>query len=619
MQSFRVSCAALWAGLAFISVASAQDGERDEGDVVVTASRVDEAIDAVVWSTTVLDREAIEARQAESFQDLLAGLAGVDVDNAGGLGKATSVLLRGGEGDHTLLLIDGVRVGSATLGTPPVELVPPDQIERIEVVRGPRSTLYGSDAVGGVIQIFTRRPLEPGLTGRASVTSGSHDLRSAAVDLGSNWGSAWLGIGAAATDTDGFNACLGRPFPPGGGCFTDEPDADGYRSRSGSFAAGRRFGDDWSAELRALLVEGAAEFDGTFVNVTETTETVASLRVDGKLGDRWRLRVNAGRNDDEQSNLRDGIERSRFDTSRDLGGVQLDGPLGAGLTLVTGCDLLRDRIDSTTVYDESSRTATGFFGELHADAGRISWLAGARYEENEQFGSHVMGNLAAAVVLGAGVRATASWGTAFRAPTFNELYFPGFGNPLLEPEESQSFEVGLQGRRGAGHWAINVHETGVDQLISFDVGTFLSENIADARIRGAELQAGWRGQAWSAAGQITLLDTESRSNDANRGNELPRRAGESASLELRRMWGATEVGALGRWAGARYSELANTTRLGGYFTLDVTAQHSFARAWTLQARAANLLDRDYTTAALYVQDGRHYSVTLRYQPQGAPR
>lgn len=612
MQSFCASCVALVAGLGFVSHALARD--RDE--VVVTASRVDEVMDDLLWSTTVLDRAEIETRQAESLHDLLTGLAGVVVDNAGGLGKATSIFLRGGEGDHTLLLIDGVRVGSATLGTPPFELIPLDQIERIEVVRGPRSTLYGSDAVGGVIQIFTRRGPSSELTGRASVTTGSHDLRTAVIDLGGGLGANWFGIGAASTDTDGINACLGLAFPPGGGCFTDEPDADGFRSRSGSFSAGRRFSDHWAAEVRALVVDGSAEFDGTFVNAAETREVVGSLRIDGQLGKRWHLRGSVGRNEDEQSNLLDGMDRTRFDTSRDVTSLQLDGGFGAGLRLVTGADFIRDRIVSTTVYDESSRASTGVFGELHGAFGRFSWLAGARFEDNEQFGSHVTGNVGAAASLGDALRVTMTWGTAFRAPTFNELYFPGFGNPQLEPEESASVELGLRGGRGPGSWSINVFETNVDELISFDLGTFLSQNIADARIRGAELQTGWRTGKWSATGQLTLLDTESRSNDTNRGNELPRRAGESVSLALRRGWTATQIGTLARWTGARYDELGNTTRLGGFFTLDLMAQRIFARVWTVQARVANVFDRDYTTAALFTQDGRHYSVTLRYQPRG---
>jgi vitamin B12 transporter len=583
-------------------------------EVVVTASRVGEPVDDLIWSVTVLDREEIETRQAASVQELLAGVPGVTIDNAGGLGKVTSIFLRGGEGDHTLLLIDGMRTGSATVGTAPFELVPLEQVERIEIVRGPRSTLYGSDAVGGVIQIFTRQSPPAELASRASAAFGSHGLRSGALDIEVPLGDGWFGLGLAALDTDGINACLGRPFPPGGGCFTNEPDADGFRSRSGSLALGRRFGERWSAELRALLADARTEFDGTFTNLTDARETAASLRIEGRLGSGWNLRATLGRNDGDQSNLFAGVTQSRFDTSRDLASVQLDGAFASGLRLVTGVDVLRDRIDSTTSYDETSRSTTGLFGELRGERGRLGWLAGARFEDNEQFGSHVTGNVGAVLSLGREQRLTATWGTAFKAPSFNELYFPGFGNRELEPEESRSVELGLDGRRGPARWSAHVFDTRVTELIAFDLATFRAQNVAGARIRGAELQGAWRAARWSVAGQVSLLRAESRTG-VFRGNDLQRRARESASLELRRLWaGGAQLGAAARWSGPRFNDLANTTRLGGFFTLDLTAQHTFARAWTVQARVANLFDRDYSTADLFTQDGRHYGVTLRYTP-----
>src|SRR5437879_10997553 len=187
--------------------------DQELSQVIVTASRGPERRTDSFWSTTVLTRSDIEARQVQSLPDLLADLAGINVDNSGGLGQASGVFIRGADSDHTLLLIDGVRVGSATLGTPPVELVPLEQIDHIEVVRGPRSTLYGSDAVGGVIQIFTRRQSQPGFSVGGSVMEGSHDTHEFTADLQARGERAWVSISGAPLAPQGVRTCVPGALP----------------------------------------------------------------------------------------------------------------------------------------------------------------------------------------------------------------------------------------------------------------------------------------------------------------------------------------------------------------------------------------------------------------------
>jgi vitamin B12 transporter len=539
--------------------------------VLVTASRVPESLDNTLWSSTVLTRADIDARQASSLQELLGDLAGINIVNNGGLGKVSTVLMRGGESEHTLLLIDGVRVASATAGTAPFELIPLGEIERIEVVRGPRSTLYGTDAVGGVIQIFTRRAPQAGVNFGGSVSGGSHDMQRIGLDLQGGNERAWVSLGAESFDTDGINSCAAGALAAFAACFANELDRDGYRSNSGSLAAGYAFNDSWKAEAHSLVADGRTEYDGSIFsgNLTEFSERVFALSVDGALNSKWHTRAVLGRNQDHQDNFYNGAPAGTFNTDRDTASVQLDGTIGETLRLITGVEHQQDSIDSDIPYDVDSRSTSGVFGELHGQLGAWSALAGARYEDNQQFGSRVTGNAGLARALNERVRLTATWGTAFHAPTFNDLYFPGFSNPALRPEESRSLELGLNGRAAgtALNWSLHVFQTDVDQLIGLDAG-FAVVNIDKSRIRGAELAADWHNAVWKIGGQYSRLDPIDRSD----GNLLPRRRSSCAGSGRRSpsaRWRATRARASTTWpirvrsAGSSFWILRPSSALAG--------------------------------------------------------
>lgn len=231
--------------------------------IIVTATRTARTVDETLASVTVITREEIERRQVQSAQEVLRGVPGLGIANTGGLGKTTSVFLRGTESDHVLVLIDGIRVGSATLGTTQFQLIPIDQIERIEIVRGPRASLYGSEAIGGVIQIFTRKgggALRP----QFRAGGGSHATYQLAGGI-SGGDHGWFNLGASRIDTSGFNACSSTPAQRRG-CFTFEPDDDGYTNNAGSARLGYRFENGLELDARLLHAEGNNEFDGRSVN-----------------------------------------------------------------------------------------------------------------------------------------------------------------------------------------------------------------------------------------------------------------------------------------------------------------------------------------------------------------
>jgi len=606
------------------SVANAQfpgpDPDYTSEPVIITASRVAEPASGSFWSASILTQQDIQARQVQSVQDLLADLAGIDVGNTGGLGKQSSVFLRGANADQTLLLIDGVRVGSATAGTPPFQLLPLDQIDRIEIVRGPRSTLYGSDAMGGVIQIFTRRAPDEGLSFGASVSGGSHDTHDISGNLEARGARAWLNLGAENLTTDGYNPCVAGA-PLFFGCATDAPGLDGYRNHSGSLAAGVTVTSWLSAEVHSMIADGQNYFDAGTANREEFSERVHSLSLDGSLGKDWHAQLQLGRNDDVERDFLYADPVDRFVTRRDSVSLSVDGKINPVLRLVSGADYYEDRVDSDTGYIDSdtglpvtSRHTTGVFSELRAERGPWSALVGGRYEDNQQFGHHVTENAGIGRKLGDTVQLTLTWGTAFHAPTFNDLYYPLFSDSHLRPEQSRSVELGAEGRPGLLHWSVHLYQTHIDDLIEFNTFTFVPENVDRARIRGAELQADWHDRDWQVTGQYTHLEPLDLGAGNNGGDlQLPRRARDSGSLQVRRLLPRASLGLVGRWEGRRFDDPANTTPLGGYFTLDLLGEWRFARGWQLEASCANLLDRVYQTAAYFNQDRLHYRITVRYQ------
>lgn len=579
----------------------------------VTATRTARTADQSLASVTVISRQDIERQQAHSVQDLLRGVTGISLANSGGAGKATSVFLRGSESDHVLVLIDGVKVGSATLGTTAFQDLPVAQIERIEIVRGPRSSLYGSEAIGGVIQIFTRKgggPLRPFF----SIGGGSDQRIDATAGISGGGERGWFNLGASGIDTAGFNACNGRPSPGGAGCFTTEPDRDGYRNLSGSLRAGYRFANGLELDAHALHTASDNEFDGSFVNESESVQQVLGGTLRFTPAAAWQVTLAAGRSRDASDNFKDGVFKTRFDTERRTLSLQNDVAIAADHLLTLGADYQDDRITSTTAFAVRSRDDAGLFTQYQGVFGAHDLQLSLRRDDNEQFGGHTTGGVAWGVALGKALRLTLSYGTAFKAPSFNELYFPGFGNPALQPETSRSSELGLSGTPTWGRWSLNAFETRIDDLIAFDATLFAPNNIDQARIRGLEAVLGAQLRGWDLAANISLLDPENRSSGTQNGNSLPRRARQSLRFEVDRQFDRYALGVTLLAAGRRYDDLANSRELDGYATVDLRAAYSLTTDWHLQARIENLFDQDYETAAFFNQPGRGLYVTLRYQP-----
>jgi vitamin B12 transporter len=591
--------------------------------ITVTGTGTERRLEDSLASVTVIDRAEIERRQAQSVQDVLRGVPGVSIANNGGLGKSTSVFLRGTESDHVLVLIDGVRAGSATLGTTSFQDLPIDQIERIEIVRGPRSSLYGSEAVGGVIQIFTRKGADRGIQPYLSFGAGSHSMYKATGGVSGGDGKAWYSLNGSRLETRGFNACDRRAATLFGGCFTNEPDPDGYRNTSGSARAGYRFDNGLQIEGNLLHAEGDNEFDGRFQN----RNTFVQQMLGGSLKYAplafWTTTLRAGRTLDESDNFKDRRFASTFNTQRVNTTWQNDFTLGEGHLLSLGLDYYNDQVDSTTNYAITSRDNKAGFVQYQATLGGFDAVLAARVDDNEQFGVNPTGNAALGYRFDNGMRLSTSWGNAFKAPTFNELFFPNFGNPNLEPEKSESWEVGVDGRHAGVSWSLHGYHTEIERMITpvFDPVRcgppffFCAQNLDRARILGLEAQASTRLLGFDLAGTLSLIDPENLGEGANRGKVLPRRSQAIFRFDIDRAMGPVKLGATVHGEDRRFDDAANDNRLSGFVTVDLRANVELYKGLSLEGRLLNLLDEHYETARLYHQDGRNFFLALRYQPE----
>lgn len=577
-------------------------------EMVVTATRSEVAKNQLAAAVTVYTRKDIERLQVKTFPELLRGTTGIDMTQQGGDGKTTSVFMRGTNSDHVLILIDGIKVGSATLGTTPFEFVPIDQIERVEIIRGPQSSLYGSEAIGGVIQIFTRKG---GQSEKPSVTldagGGTYDTMRTAGTVSGKWKNSWYTVGASHFNTQGFDAR--EPVP---GFFgVDQPDDDGYYNTAVNARIGHRFDNNAEIDASFLRSQGRTEYDGTFQDKTNFINQVAAFSGSMDVLDNWRSTLRLGQSFDDNDNFAPGGSfSSRFDTQRWNATWLNQFDLSDDHQLILGSDYRLDEVSSLpTSFEEDSRYDVGVFGELHSRILDNHFInASLRWDENEAFGDYVTGNIGWRYNSELGISPFASFGNAFKSPTFNQLYFPFFGNPDLEPEESTSFEVGLAGDHQWLQWEIRAYHTNIDNLIVFLPPDFKAVNVNKAQIDGIEAEISTQVLGWNGKLGMNLLNPQDRETNFR----LARRYQESLSFDLSRAFGPVDVGANVLAQGDRYDDPQNTIRVAGYVTVDLRAAYHVNKNWMLSAKLNNLLDKQYQLVDTYNTADRNFFVSIHY-------
>ncbi|UVL39836.1 TonB-dependent receptor [Pseudomonas sp. B21-040] len=585
--------------------------ERDQAlklpDVLITANRQVEARNDSSAANTVFTREDIDRLQPNSITDLLSRVPGVQVTQTGGRGSLPGVYIRGTQSAQSLVLVDGQRIGNSTSGDSNLQHINIEQVERVEVLRGSRSVIYGSDAIGGVIQIFTRRGDEQGLQPRMHVGFGSYQTWERSLGLSGGDEKTRFNLGASLNETAGINRTQ-QSFPSDG-------DHDEYRNQSVSFSVSHALTDDLEIGANVLDNRGKSEFDNPFGRFDTTTfESVqqqpssdfavssVSSYVDARVNDAWKTRLEFGHSENrEKTSDKLSDERSVFNTYRDSVNWQNDLTLNDRNNLLLGGDWYEDRVNSSTAFDEDSRWNRAAFFQHHYRADSFSTELGLRHDENQQFGSQNSWSGTFTLPLNPDNDVLLSYSEGFRAPTFNDLYYPDFSNPDLKPETSKSYELQWRSQlTETSRLEASLYRTDLEDAIIFGSNS-RPENVASARINGFEAALKQELFGWQSNLGVAIIDPR----DRDTGHTLARRARRTLSLDLDRQFDRLGLGASWQAVSSSYDDLNNEQPLGGYALLGLRSSWELDREIKLELKVDNLLDKGYSRA-LYSHDSNQY-------------
>jgi vitamin B12 transporter len=573
--------------------------------VVVTASRTEQRVQDALPATTLITRADIERAQTPDLPTLLRQVSGVEVTQNGGPGTVSGTFIRGAESRHTLVLIDGVPVNNLNFSLPALEYLPLADVDHIEIVRGNVSALYGSAALGGVIQIFTR---EAGRAPQANLTAqaGSRGLvdvaASGGVKLASGTG---LHASVESLHDNGFNA-IKQEERPG-----TDPDRDGLRRQSSSLAITQDLAAGNTIGLKLRDAHGTTQYDSQFGPATQADESHfvergAALEGRFKLGADLHLNAALTSTSDK---LDAQVTAFPYFVNSSAQGAQLglEWQAAPGQSVTAGLEHTRQHLDSDTVYAKPTRTQDSARVGYTGDFGRHQVQLGLRQDRYADFGSPSTWLAGYAFRITDAWRISAMASTGFNAPTFNDLYYPYGGNPLLRPERLKSAEIGLQYAAQGQELRATVFDNRFTDLIGDDAA-FNRVNIGRARNRGIELVYNGRIADTGVRADITSQDPV----DLTTNTRLARRAATIAHFGLTRDVGAWQFGGNARYSGSR-PDGAHT--LGSYVVLDLTASYAVSPQVKLFGRIDNLTDRDYETVYGYRQAGRGAFVGVSWQPK----
>lgn len=583
-----------------ISLSFSVQAEPESLDqMVVTATRTDSAVTSPLSSVSVITREEIERYDYRTVAEALSSLPGVTIANLGGLGKQTSLFLRGTESNHTQILINGVKLATNELGAPQLEHLPIHSIERIEVVRGPQSSLYGSSSIGGTIQIFTRDKQE-GFKPRLSVAVGSHNTKEANVGFSAGNDLGWVTFDAGHLDSDGFDSA-------------DEPDNDGYRNKNYSLRAGTTLGSRVNLEAFKLYNSGRTHYDGYF-NETVFEQYTTGLTAKADITDTWKLTSSVSKSIFNSDTF--GASASDWnENTKNTFSIQSDLTVFDNHIFTLGYDYEENEVEALNGYEDAERENEAYFTQLQGQFGKHDYRVSLRADDNEQYGHDTSANAAWGYQFTPATRAYVSYGEAFTAPSFVDLFSPYGNNPGLQPEESESIEVGLMGQMTHFDWSAAAFRTKINNLIVAEAPTYIPENISEAEIKGIELTASTVFLGVNLNGQLSLLDTKNEAEGDNNGNVLPRRAEQTFTLNAYKTFGKYTLASKLFVSGKRYDNANNNKRTEGFTTVDLVGSYQLAPSTSVRLKVANLFDEQYETVAGYNTDSTNVMLSLHYSAQ----
>ena len=603
-----IRAGAVVTALAAARVVTADDSataSAPQSDVVITATRTATTVDEIAVPVIVITREEIERALASDLASLLIGYNGIEIARSGGPGQPASIFMRGTDSDHTTVLIDGVRINPGTIGGAPLQNIQPESIERIEIVKGARSSLYGTDAIGGVINIITRAGTTAGAAPDASLyaSGGRYGTRIVAADAG---------------------GMLGEHFGAGGSYAYQR--SDGFPPREGSNAPGDYNNQSGNALLRYVVsdaltlraqlwrasgISAYSEFGAPSQEDFLDASYAVGADWQGAAGQHAKLTASRVTANVDQRQTAD------FDsTRRDALDAQYSWHASAIQEWTVGTVVANEHTQSRSFdlpYDVHTHTLLAF-AQDQLRRGANDLLLAVGYSHHEAFGSHTTWNLELGHTFNPEWRMTLAVGTAFHAPDSTDLY--GFGgNPALHPEVSSQGQLGVQWRPTNNQEVrLSAFENDIDDLIAYvliDPKNFVyqAQNVERARIRGAELEYEWRSTAWQLHSNYTLQDPRNLTT----GQQLLRRARQNFTVGAQYEAGPLNASADFQVVGPRTDFVGfGLGSVGGYTLVNLGVGWQLAPRWSMQLRLDNALDRHYELTSGYNTAARSVTLAMRF-------
>jgi len=612
------------------------DNELKTSDVFVTATRTPISKNNVIADVTTISSEDIERAGSSSLPELLQRQPGIEISNLGGTGKVSTIGIRGTSATHSIVLVDGIRLSAATTGFSAIEHIPLSQIEKIEIVRGPASSLYGQDAIGGVIQIFTKKGVD-GFKPYVDIGYGSYNTSNfkSGVRAGNN--QTTYAINFAAMNTDGFSAFVPNPA---NAANSKNLDKDGYKNYSLSSSLSHKINQDYEIDLQYFLSKGKNQFDNPFANLSPLfhgnyrneikLETYAA-NIKGQINKIWQSSIKLSQSTDKYLDLQknnlvtfldeDGVN-DLYKTTQDQLSWQNNIALPRGsITLLY--DFLKQRIKTTDLYEKTQRTNHGVMVGYSLIEDKHNFQTNFRKDFNSAYDDAITGNIGYAYSINSNWTVSSSYGTAFVSPSFNFLYSLSspwaFGNPNLKPEKSKNIEGSVRYRDDSGSMSLTMFQNKIDDLIIYDGDNAVqfsrtnTRNINEALIKGFTIS----GDQFFGHFQIKGSATGQSAKNEDTDKYLPRRASLIGNISLNYYIGHWNIGVEETFSGNRFDNATNTVNLSGYALTNLVADYKINDKLKLNLRLNNVFDKDYSLAAegsalKYQTPGRSLFTSLRY-------
>ncbi|MBI0426376.1 TonB-dependent receptor [Psychrobacter sp. NG27] len=594
--------------------------------IVVTATRTPTKTSNIIAQTRVIDKEELQRYQGQTVIDVLKNQSGMNIAQSGGTGTVSNFYMRGYDSKQVLVIIDGIRYSSISTGAPALNLLSADQIDRIEILYGASgSSIYGSDAMGGVIQIFTKGNNVEQSNVSTTVGYGSNNHYQVGITGQLKNETSSLSLGVSRNETDGFNA-IANPSS-----YDYNADDDGFKSTNASLALQHKISDSLSAGLSALYSDSTTDIDSAgnaFPNAySDQKNGSANVFIQHQTPlavTKFSYGQSIDKSTTHDANSIDYQDGSQFDTIQQQARSETSINAQPG-TVIIGAEWLSQKLEASdvldfsgfpapaaqTAYDPEDRTVkSGFVGyQLSEDSYDLQ--ANYRVDDNSQYGNEDTYNIGAAIRPLDGLRIGASYATGFRAPTFNDLYYPGYSNPDLKPETSKNTEVFVEYNKGNQISRLTGYHTDVDDLIGGNT------NTSEAQIKGLSLTSDWSVSSFVFGLGYDYLEAKDKTtNSTNYNNDLVYRPQNSSLIYVGYQQPAFDVRLEAKYTDERFSDAANTTKLDDYTLLNLSGVIYLTTNLRANLRVDNITDEDYTLSnqfgTEYATEGTSYFGSLTY-------